>query len=66
MDKIWLNALISTIAVSIISLIGVSLFALKTEKLQKMDWVKIYMEKERAQTAASILLHLMMAFLFMT
>ena len=36
MDKIWLNALISTIAVSIISLIGVSLFALKTEKLQKI------------------------------
>ena len=36
MDKIWLYALISTIAVSIISLIGVSLFALKTEKLQKI------------------------------
>ncbi len=36
MDKIWLNALASTLAVSAISLIGVSLLALKAEKLQKI------------------------------
>ena len=36
MDNVWLNALISTLVVSAISLIGVSLFALKSEKLQKI------------------------------
>ncbi len=36
MDNVWLYALISTIIVSTISLIGVSLFALKSEKLQRI------------------------------
>ena len=36
MDKIWLYALLSTLVVSAISLIGVSLFALKSDKLQKI------------------------------
>ncbi len=36
MDKIWLYALVSTFVVSAISLIGVSLFALKSDKLQKI------------------------------
>lgn len=35
MSNIWLNALMSTVIVSAISLIGVSLFALKSDKLQR-------------------------------
>lgn len=36
MDKVWLYALLSTLVVSAISLVGVSLFALKSDKLQKI------------------------------
>ncbi|NLO70195.1 MAG: ZIP family metal transporter [Porphyromonadaceae bacterium] len=36
MDKVWLYALLSTLVVSAISLIGVTLFALKSERLQRI------------------------------
>lgn len=36
MDKVWLYALISTLVVSAISLIGIVLFALKSDNLQKI------------------------------